>query len=172
MRINDIRPEVRLRLFSDSPNGLEPMQLALNENGLPRPKRAWYPTFERANLRVRKAGVENLQCAPHMLRHSFALRWYAVARLIWERRWRAERETYVNDFREQFGDSWTFVQTMLGHTDVATTRSIYLEPFRALDVRALLEYGRADLDAETLVQVLRDDARVRFVTDADAGELR
>lgn len=172
VRIDTIRPAERLRLFRETTNGLQPLQLSLNENGLPRPKRAWYKSFERANARVRKSGVENLQCTPHMLRHSFALRWYAVARLIWERRWRTEQDAYVSDFREQFGDSWTFVQTMLGHADVTTTRSIYLEPFRAMDVRALLEYGRADLDPETLVQVLKDDARVRLLSLEEKGSLR
>ncbi|MFJ6531483.1 hypothetical protein [Microbacterium sp. NPDC091662] len=171
-RIEDLTPEARRRLYRDTDFGLEPLQLWLNEDGLPRPKQAWYGAFERANARVLKQGVVNLKCTPHMLRHSFALRWYSVARLIWERRWNGQRDSYVSDFREQFGDAWTFVQTMLGHADVTTTRSIYLEPFRALDVRALLEYGRADLDSETLVQVLRDDARVRFVSAEEARVIR
>ena len=36
------------------------------------------------------------------------------------------------DFREQFGDTWDLVATMLGHSNPQTTRSHYLEPFRAL----------------------------------------
>ena len=172
LRIEDVSPDLRLRLFAETTSGLVPLQLFLNENGLPRPKRAWYRAFELANTRVAKAGVRNLKCSPHMLRHSFALRWYAVARLIWERRWQSERVSSVQDFTEQFGDSWSFVQTMLGHADVTTTRSIYLEPFRTLDVRALLEYGRADLDAETLMQVLKDDSRVRFLSVSDKEVIR
>jgi len=168
--LHDIRPRERLRLFIETPEGLEPAQLWLNEDGTPRAKRAWYPAFGRANARVAKAGVENLHCEPHMLRHSFALRWYAVARLIWERRWGSEGAERAKDFREQFGDAWSFVQTMLGHADVNTTRAIYLEPFRSLDVRALLEYGRADLDPELLLQVLRDDSRVRLISDDERRE--
>ncbi|GAA3320675.1 hypothetical protein [Arthrobacter ramosus] len=38
----------------------------------------------------------------------------------------------LEDFREQFGDTWSLVQTMLGHSDVNTTRNIYLEPFIGL----------------------------------------
>ena len=161
-RMNDIRPEERAVLFIRCPEGLAPLSLWLNEDGIPRPKRSWYKSFERANARVKRAGIERLECHPHMLRHSFALRWYAVGRMIWENRYRnpiAHREL---DFREQFGDTWSLVQTMLGHADVNTTKNIYLEPFQSLDIRLLLEYGTNELQAEALLQVLRSDPRVRL----------
>lgn len=169
VRVDDMDPAFRLRLLVERDGAFEPAMLWLNEDGAPRPRHAWYRTFERANARVAAAGIERLRCHPHMLRHSFALRWYAVGRLLWESKssgWDRERKT---DFREQFGDVWTLVQTMLGHASVETTRNIYLEPFRALDVRLLLEYGQDAIDAEVLLHALSSDARVRMLTDAERG---
>ena len=138
---NEIRPAERMLLFREAPDGLVPLSLWLNEDGLPRPKRSWYSMFNRANARVARAGIDRLKCAPHMLRHSFALRWYAVGRLVWESRRAVESGDHIIDFQDQFGDTWNLVQTMLGHSDVNTTRRIYLEPFQHLDVQLLLEHG-------------------------------
>lgn len=168
MRVNDMTPAFRRRVFIEGELGLEPAALWLNEDGRPRPQRAWYRTFSRANARVERAGVTRLRCHPHMLRHSFALKWYAVGRLIWERRAVSADEGYLRDFREQFGDTWMLVQTMLGHADVETTKNVYLEPFRALDVKALLEYGQDELNADVLLSVLQEDPRVRL-SDTRAG---
>ncbi len=168
--LNDLNPGQRVSLFTHSADGLVPVALWLNEDGAPRPKRAWYKAFDRANARVARAGVERLACHPHMLRHSFALRWYAVGRLIWERRMNGLEDDYTRDFREQFGDSWSLVQTMLGHSDVNTTKRVYLEPFRALDVTLLLEYGRSELDAELLLQILGTDPRVRLADRSEIGD--
>lgn len=162
VRVNDLSPAMRRKLFVLTPSGPEPALLWLNENGSPRPQHAWYKTFNRANERVLRAGIDRMRCHPHMLRHSFALKWYAVGRLIWERRAREANERYLQDFREQFGDTWMLVQTMLGHASVETTKSVYLEPFRTLDVKALLEYGQSELDADLLLTILSDDPRVRL----------
>jgi len=165
MRLNELRPSERLKLFVHEPEGLQPAMLWLNENGLPRPKKAWYKAFDRANTRVEKAGVDRLECHPHMLRHSFALRWYAVGRMVWSSRFNGHDDEYRQDFREQFGDTWSLVQTLLGHADVSTTRDIYLEPFRHLEARLLLEHGKAALNAESLSALLAEDPRVRLMED-------
>ena len=68
------------------------------------------------------------------MRHSFALRWYSVGRLAYEQRFAHLNAEEQKDFREQFGDTWDLVATMLGRSNPQTTRSHYLEPFRALDV--------------------------------------
>ena len=170
--LNALKPGQRARLFTHSADGLAPVALWLNEDGTPRPKRAWYKAFDRANARVAHAGIERLTCHPHMLRHSFALRWYAVGRLIWERRMNGREDDYTRDFRKQFGDSWSLVQTMLGHTDVNTTKRVYLEPFRALDVTLLLEYGRSELDADLLLQVLGTDPRVGLADRSEIGDIQ
>ncbi|MEW2009035.1 site-specific integrase [Microbacterium sp. NPDC078814] len=162
VRMNDLSPAERSRLLVDEKDGYAPAMLWLNEDGTPRRKGAWTKTFERANARVRRAGIEGLICHPHMLRHSFALRWFAVGRTIWSRQRSAIDDDHERDFREQFGDTWSLVQTMLGHSDVSTTKETYLEPFRNLEAKLLLEYGRTALDSETLVGLLGQDPRVRL----------
>ncbi|MEV8183293.1 site-specific integrase [Specibacter sp. NPDC078692] len=166
VKVNNLSPQQRALLFTRTNGKLEPLALWLHENGLPRPKRSWYKSFARANARVEKAGIDRLQCHPHMLRHSFALRWYAVGRLIWERRSSHLDAHQTLDFREQFGDTWSLVQTMLGHADVNTTKKIYLEPFRSLDVKLLLEHGTSELQADAFLHILRSNPRVRLDDDA------
>lgn len=168
LRINDLDPSERRRLLIRTDEGLEPAALWLNEDGSPRQKSAWYKSFALANSRVRKAGIDRLECHPHMLRHSFALRWFAVGRLIWSQQVKDMDAEHQRDLREQFGDTWSLVQTMLGHADVNTTKGTYLEPFRALDARMLLEYGKSVLDLEPLLAILSDDPRVRTIDDNES----
>lgn len=165
LRLEDFSPSDRTKLFRETATGLEPLSLWLNERGLPRKKMAWYKTFALANARVEKFGIQRLVCHPHMLRHSFALRWFAVGRLIWERGARASDRS--EDFRNQFGDTWSLVQTMLGHGDVATTKNIYLEPFLGLDVQFLLAHSAQDPEAGTAWEFVRDDPRVRFISPSE-----
>jgi hypothetical protein len=73
-----------------------------------------------------------------MLRHSFALRWFSIGKLVYTSRLEHLTEQERRDFRVQFGDTWHLVQTMLGHRRVETTKEVYLEPFRSLDVEVLL----------------------------------
>jgi integrase len=85
-------------------------------------------------------GLENFSCTAHMLRHSFALRWYAVGKLIKYARLGHLTADEQRDFREEIGDVWHLVQTMLGHRNVETTKTVYLGPFRTLEVEALLAH--------------------------------
>lgn len=165
MRVNELDPLERASLLVRTDGELEPAMLWLNEDGTPRPKTAWYKAFAGANARVRKAGIERLDCQPHMLRHSFALRWYAVGRIVWSKQLQGLDAHYQADFRDQFGDTWSLVQTMLGHADVATTRKVYLEPFQTLDARLLLEHGKSALDVESLIAVLSSNPRVRVMPE-------
>lgn len=135
---NTIGPALRRRLFRRTHAGLEPLWLWLNENGLPRDPHGWHHTFTEANDRIAAQGVENFTCTPHMLRHSFALRWFSVGKLVYSSRLAHLSDEEARDFRVQFGDTWHLVQTMLGHRRVETTRNVYLEPFRSLDVEVLL----------------------------------
>ena len=95
-----------------------------------------------------------------MLRHSFALRWYSVGRLLWDRRLAHLTDSEQRDFRAQFGDTWQFVQTLLGHAHPQTTVDIYLEPFKSLEVELLLECV-AELPLSGLMKaILGSDGRI------------
>jgi len=91
-----------------------------------------------------------------MLRHSMALRWYCIATFVaWQRTDLLTREEQ-RDFRNQLGDVWFLLATLLGHRSAETTREVYLEPFKALEVEQLVALMDADDRAalERLMDVL------------------
>jgi integrase len=140
---------VRMRLFTMGPDGLEPLWLWLNRDGTPRPKQAWHKTFARANTRVAKAlsavdGQGRLWARPHMLRHSFALRWYAIVTFLAWQRTAMLTEAERRDFRNQLGDVWFLLATLLGHRSAETTRQVYLEPFQAVQVEQVVALLNAE----------------------------
>ncbi|MEV0536203.1 site-specific integrase [Kitasatospora sp. NPDC050463] len=158
---NDIGPRTRLRLFRRTPAGLEPVALWLNEDGLPRDGRGWEHTFDVANERIVGLGLENFTCTAHMLRHSCALKWYAIGKLVQAARLGHLTEDERRDFREQFGDVWHLVQTILGHRTVETTKGVYLEPFRTLDVEMLLAHADGFPIEAFMAEVFTGHPRVR-----------
>ncbi|UZI33416.1 hypothetical protein [Streptomyces sp. VB1] len=139
--LDSLDPSGRKRLFRRTAAGLEPLAVWLNEDGLPREAHGWQHTFDTANERVARAGLTSFEANAHMMRHSFALRWYSVGRLLYERQVAHLNAEEVRDFRAQFGDTWYLVKTLLGHANVTTTMDIYLEPFRDLDVSLLIEHA-------------------------------
>ncbi|MBA0045098.1 site-specific integrase [Mycobacteroides sp. LB1] len=150
MTLDALDPPLRMRLFRETDSGLEPLCLWLNSNGLPRPKTAWSKTFRTANGRVQRTlqksdGLSaHLWARPHMLRHSFALRWFSVATFVaWERT-SGLTTAEQRDFRNQLGDIWFLLSTLLGHRSAETTRSIYLEPFQNLHVDQLVAVMDSD----------------------------
>lgn len=151
--LNALTPQVRRRIFLDTPTGLAPAVVWLNEDGLPRAPRGWQHTFDTANERVARAGLEGVAATAHMLRHSMALRWFSVGRLLYERRFAHLDGEELRDFRAQFGDTWHLVQTLLGHADVSTTIDTYLEPFRDLDVALLIEHAHGTVLAELMAEM-------------------
>ncbi|MCV7288150.1 site-specific integrase [Mycolicibacterium wolinskyi] len=157
---NLIDPELRRRLFYSTAQGLEPMVLWLNETGMPRDPHGWHHTFENANRRIEALGLSNFSCTPHMHRHSFALKWFSIGKLVYMARLGSVGEESANDFRSQFGDTWHLVQTMLGHARVETTKNVYLEPFRNLDVEILLAHADGFPLKEFLAQVFRQHPNV------------
>ncbi|WP_409431000.1 tyrosine-type recombinase/integrase [Mycobacterium sp. SMC-16] len=138
---NLIGPRVRRTLFRRTPSGLEPLALWLNEDGTPRDPHGWHHTFETGNQRIADLGLADFSCTPHMCRHSFALKWFSIARLVQLAQLGHLSTQEASDFRAQFGDTWHLVQTMLGHARVETTKNVYLEPFRNLDVEVLLTHA-------------------------------
>jgi integrase len=133
----------------------------LNEDGLPRAPHGWQHTFTQANERIVTLGLSGFSATPHMLRHSCALRWYAVGRLAYERRLGHLSEEETKDFRVQFGDTWDLVATILGHRNPETTKRHYLEPFRALDVEMLLQHAEQATVEGFLSSYLADHPLVR-----------
>ncbi len=150
--LDALDPATRCRIFTDTGSGLAPAAVWVNEDGLPRQAHGWQHTFDTANQRVARAGLDAVSATAHMLRHSFALRWFSVGRLLYEKRFAHLDAEELRDFRAQFGDTWYLVKTLLGHSDVTTTMDVYLEPFRELDVALLIEHahgaGMAALMAE------------------------
>jgi integrase len=107
------------------------------------------------------AKLVGLAATAHMLRHSFALRWFSVGRLLYEKRFAHLDAEEMRDFRAQFGDTWYFVMTLLGHRNVATTMNIYLEPFRDLDVELLMEHAHGAATDRLLAAMFADHRLVR-----------
>jgi site-specific recombinase XerD len=135
-----VRPAVRRRMFRETAAGLEPVWLWLNEDGLPRDPHGWHHTFDTANQRVAALGLSNFHVSPHMARHSAGLRWFSVGKLLYRKQIGHLDAEETRDFREQFGNTWDLVQTILGHRRVETTKMVYLEPFRSLSVETLLAH--------------------------------
>jgi integrase len=146
-------------MFHETSAGLEPVSLWLNEDGMSRDPHGWHHTFDTANQRIAALGLDNFHVTPHMGRHSAALRWFSAGKLVYARQVGHLDEEETRDFREQFGDAWDLVQTVLGHRRVETTKSVYLEPFQNLSVEVLLaQIEGLDID--------------KFVVEAIAGHPR
>jgi integrase len=159
--LNALDPRARRRLFRDTGQGVEPLAVWLNEDGMPRAPHGWQHTFAQANQRIDRLGLAGFTATPHMLRHSCALRWYAVGRLAYERRLAHLTEEETKDFRAQFGDTWDLVATILGHRSPETTKQHYLEPFRSLDVELLLQHAQQAAVEPFLTTFLADHPLVR-----------
>lgn len=153
MSLDALDPATRARIFVETPSGPAPAALWLNEDGLPREPHGWQHTFDTANQRVARAGLTSVRATAHMLRHSFALRWFSVGRLLYERRFAHLDADELRDFRAQFGDTWYLVKTLLGHADVATTMDVYLEPFRDLDVTLLIEHAHGAMVSALMAEM-------------------
>ena len=158
-------PDLRKRLYRETEFGLEPLWLWLNSNGLPRSPKAWNRTFTAANARVARAlpgGPGELFARQHMLRHSFALRWYTIATYVAWQRSAGLSQAEQRDLRDQIGDVWFLLASLLGHRSPQTTRDYYLEPFQELQVDHLM----------TLMESHEREALERLVDAAVASEPR
>ncbi len=134
----------RMRLFIHGPAGPEPAMMFLGESGLPMNYPSWEAVFSAASGRCERLGVP-VSCYPHMMRHSFALRMLVTLMHAFDRRMGLTPEER-RDYRMLFGDPWTLVQTLLGHTNPQTTRDIYLEPVGGLQVDLFLNADESGSD--------------------------
>jgi len=140
--LNGIDAAKRLRLFTDTPRGPEPMSLWLNENGMPMPHAGWDAVFMRANQRVerelRRLGYsgDRLWVMPHSLRFSFALALLATLHQQID-----EAHPSGSDFgydEERYRFAFEQVRSRLGHSSIETTKGIYLRPVQTIRGHALL----------------------------------
>jgi site-specific recombinase XerD len=164
-------PAGRARVFVQTSGGLAPAALWLNEDGLPRRPHGWEHTFDVANQRVARTGLASVRATAHMLRHSFALRWFSVGRLLYERRFSHLDADELRDFRAQFGDTWYLVKTLLGHADVSTTMNVYLEPFRDLDVALLIEHAHGAMVSALMAEMFAAHPQVVTVPEQAGAEV-
>lgn len=144
----------RARLFRRTDFGLEPLALWLTEAGMPMSYPTWEAVFSGASDRCRRLEVP-INCHPHMLRHSFALRMLVTLVHAFDRRLGLSEQERL-EYRHLFGDPWVLVQTMLGHSKLTTTRTYYLEPVQGLQVDLFLN---ADTDDDSVQHLLSTIAR-------------
>ncbi|MEU8712787.1 integrase [Streptomyces sp. NPDC048663] len=167
---NGVHGEQRLRrlgwrerqwLFIEGPDGPEPAWLWLTEQGVPLLPDRWEGVFRAANSRCeqvllmpeerkvtrtfRMAEVRGKTpyATPHSTRHSFALYMLIALNQLMERQYGltpADRR----DFALLFGDPWFLVKTLLGHSDVETTKRHYLAPVSHLRLESILALANTD----------------------------
>lgn len=142
--VGDLTARERARLFVHGSSGLEPAMLFLGESGLPMVYPTWESVFAESSRRCHRLGVP-VSCHPHMLRHSFALRMLLTLMHAFDQRMGLTPEER-RDYRTLFGDPWVLVQTLLGHTNPETTRSVYLEPVNGLQLELFLNGDEAQDD--------------------------
>lgn len=175
--LNEATVAERMTLYTDGPEGPEPLWLWLNEQGLPLRPASWENVFRAANDRCRQElGAlmpEPPFCTPHMCRHSFALFMLVVLNHVMDARMGLTAEER-RDFRLLYGDPWQMVQDLLGHAQRETTRDIYLAPVADLQLRSLLadapelNTGRRPMD-ETFARLAREAEGIQDVDDRLEG---
>ena len=150
--LDALSAEDRRRLFVEADGALEPAMVWLTEAGMPMPYRTWQKTFAVASARCASQGVD-IECHPHKLRHSFALRMLMTLTRAFDRRLeltpgqRAAHSAVI-------ADPFVWVQTLLGHRSRDTTESIYLEPVKGLQIEMFLNGDDGDEEASALLSNL------------------
>ncbi|MGW0770275.1 site-specific integrase [Streptomyces sp. NPDC002676] len=178
----------RQSLFLEGPEGPEPAYLWLTEQGMPMPPGRWNGVFRTANQRCEKVLLTDKErkvtrdlrlaamrakspyATPHSTRHSAALYLLIVLNQLVETRYgltKAERR----DFALLFGDPWWLVKTILGHSDVETTKRHYLSPVAHLQLESILamadttddqDKGTEDLDG-VFARLARETAGIQDI---------
>lgn len=144
-----LAPDERRLLFRRVPGGLEPLAVWLAVDGLPKKASGWEDTFAAANERIARGWADAdggaadpgecpLWARPHMMRHSYALKWFSVLSAVWQAQVDGFSDEELKDLRDQFGDVWYQLAGLLGHADPATAKEYYLEPFTRLKVDYLM----------------------------------
>jgi len=146
--LDDLTWQERTLLFTEGPDGPEPLWLWLNERGMPFGPHSWEGVFKEANTRCgalippERAGLDPHHqfapyATPHSGRHSFALYMLVVLEYVLDQRYGLSPDER-RDYRMLFGDPWFMVQGLLGHASRETTVRHYLSPVRHLQLSHLL----------------------------------
>ncbi|CAM5310158.1 hypothetical protein SABIM44S_00154 [Streptomyces abikoensis] len=168
-----------MTLYTEGPDGPEPLWLWLNEQGLPFAPSSWEGVFRTANKRCRdvlepQPGTPGFdpyrstapQATPHSARHSFALRMLVILHYLMDQRLGLTAEER-RDYRLLYGDPWRMVQDLLGHSSIETTRQIYLAPVADLQLRSLLETAPLRGDAGGAAEGAMDDLFARVARETE-----
>lgn len=156
VRVDQLDHAERLRLLIETPDGLEPAALWLNEDGLPSSPSCWQEVFKSANTRCRRHQLP-LRANPHMLRHSFAV---ITLQQLWAGHLKDMGELNPGQRRTHqmvFGDPLNWLRIRLGHRSVVTTLC-YL-------------HALEELEMETRMALIPEDWGVAAVPDdSDYGD--
>ena len=162
--LDSLHADERRRVFVEGKYGLEPAMVWLSEAGLPMPHTTWQKVFQVANARCEAQGLKDRSCNPHALRHSFALRWLCVFMYAHDRRFGLTPQER-DELRRTYGDPYTMVSQLLGHSSRETTEKIYLAPVRHLPITLFLDEAASEIgsaqDLLSLVAAL--DPRIQDV---------
>ena len=108
------------------------------------PHTTWQKVFQVANARCEAQGLPDRSCNPHALRHSFALRWLCVFKWAHEQRFGLTPQER-DELRRTYGDPFTMVSQLLGHSSRETTEQIYLAPARYLPLKLFLDEEASEI---------------------------
>ena len=155
----------RRRVFVEGDDGVEPAMVWLTEAGLPMPHTTWQKVFQVANARCEAEGLADRSCNPHALRHSFALRWLCVFKWAHEQRFGLTPQER-DELRRTYGDPFTMVSQLLGHSSRETTEKIYLAPVRHLPLKLFLDEEASEVGSvqDLLSLAAAFDPRIQDVT--------
>ena len=96
-----------------------------------------------------------------MLRHSCALRWYAIGGWPMRSVSLTSLRREAKDFRQQFGDTWDLVAAYLGHRNPENHQTDLSGAVPALDVEILLQHAQDSAVQAFLADYLADHPLVR-----------
>ena len=163
--LDNLLADDRHRVFVEGESGLEPAMVWLCESGGLMPHTTWQKIFQLANARCAAQGLTDRSCHPHALRHSFALRWLCVFMHAHEHRFGLTPQER-DEFRRTYGDPFTMVSQLLGHSSRETTEKIYLAPVRHLPLELFLDGTAGEIESPQDLLRLAAAADIR-IQDVD-----
>lgn len=164
--LNRVGVRDRMKLFTRTSDGIEPLWLWLAQDGMPFQPHSWEDVFASGTARCKKVlGDEAPYCTPHMARHSFALIMLVALLHVSDERYGLTPEQR-RDYGQLYGDPWRMVKDLLGHQSVETTRNIYLAPVRDVQIQTLLE-DDMDYGTQLLHALARLSTKVQDVSDGE-----